>query len=175
MGRGPHRRPLMAKKRSNRGFVPIEFETSITLGALANDAHVNAVPVTFGEDLFVISADIFWTLRNHTAAEGPVECGLAHSDLSGTEVVEALDASLTDPDDIIAKERNRRPVKRAVQFAGLQTDEVPNDGKAIRTKFRRSIGDGFGLSLWVVNRSNGTLTTGTIVEVRGTIYGRWQR
>ena len=88
------------QKRS-KNFVAIPFTTQITIGALADLGMVKttATGSAFGEDIFVISVDVLATMTDHTAAEGPIAFGLAHDDLTTTEIGEALDAELTDPDD----------------------------------------------------------------------------
>ncbi len=167
-----------SRRRSNRrkGFVALPFEASITLDTLADNTVIKANTITFGEDIFVLSVDGVWSIRGQTANEGPISVGYAHSDLSVAEIKEALDASLTDPDDIIAKERTRRPVRRVGSFrSNLNNSEVLDDGKVIRTKIKFSVGDSHSLAFYAQNRSGGVLTTGAIILLEGVIYGRWQR
>ncbi len=165
----------MARRRRSRGFVAIPFDQIVALGALANDGIGGNTIVTFGEDLFVISIDHVFTLRDGTDGEVPIEVGFAHGDLSVAEIDEYLVAELTDPDDIIVKERARRPVRRSGSFGGDQGEQSLNHGQIDRTKFKQSIGDGHGLTVWASNRTGATLTTGANIECQGTIYGRWQR
>lgn len=174
--------PVFAAKRRKgrsrrRNFVAIPFASSITVGAL-NDNVAVLGPLTtanFGEDIYILSVDATWSMRGHTAAEGNFEIGFSHGDLTVGEVEEALSAEVINPDDIIAKERARRPVRRAGRFLGVVATEVLFDGALRRTKCKFSIGDGFVLNAWAVNRSGAQFTTGTIVDISGTIYGRWQR
>ncbi len=114
-------------------------------------------------------------MRGNTSLENPISVGFSHSDLSVTEVLEALKADLSSPDDIIARERARRPVRRVGNFAGPDVNQRLNDGKKIRQKIGFSVGDGFDLDAWFWNRSGAVLATGTVIDVDGTIYGRWQR
>ncbi len=171
----------MTKKKRRRGvnrkgFVAIPFETAVNLVTLANDTVLFAsLLAAFGEDIYIISIDAYWNLRNITTAEGPLQVGFSHGDLTVSEVSEALSAELTDPDDIIAKERSRRPVRRAGQFPSVSIDEVLNDGKPIRTKIKFSVGDGHVINGYIKNRSGAALTTGANLGITGTIYGRWQR
>ncbi len=113
--------------------------------------------------------------QNGTAGEGPMEIGFHHGDLTVTEVKEGLQANLQDPDDIIAKERSRRPIRQAGAFPLLAADEVLNDGRLLRTKMMMSIGDTHTLSLYVMNHSGANFTDGPKVKVTGKIFGRWQR
>ncbi len=168
----------MARKRSGRrrGFVAIPFTSSTALATLADDTILATGLVSnFGEDIYVISVDAQFTMRGNTTGENPISVGFSHSDLSPGEVLEALKADLSNPDDIIAKERARRPVRRTGVFAGAAVIQTLNDGKSIRQKIKFSVGNGFDLDAWFWNRSGGALQTGTIIEVDGTIYGRWQR
>jgi len=88
-------------------------------------------------------------------------------------VKEALDSNLTSQSDIIARERARRPVRRAGVFYGLSTDEVFNNGKPIRTKMFTVLDEGKELEAWARNQSGGILTTGATVHCFGRVYGYW--
>ncbi len=163
-------------RRSRRGFVAIPFNAEVSLSTLSNNVAIAAgVSGTFGEDLYILSVDCTWSLRDQVATEGPLEVGFHHGDLSVTELNEALDASVTDPDDIIQRERARRPVRKVGAFNGLVANETLNDGKMIRTRIKFSVGDGHAFAFYVMNRSNAVKTGDAGVEVEGVIYGRWQR
>ncbi len=166
------------RKRSSKNFVAIPFQKSVALSTLADDAVITVGATgNFGEDIYILSVDATWSLRNLTQGEQPLIVGYAHSDLSTTEVGEALNASLANPDDIIAKERARRPVRNAGLFSQLSTDQqiAEAGGNPKRQKIKFSMGNGFDLDCFVQNKSGAALTTGAIVEIFGTIYGRWQR
>ncbi len=171
----------MRKKRTGKnrqGFVAIPFNSSIALSTLANNTVLSTALFgsAFGEDIFIISIDSTWHIDALTDGQGPIDVGFAHSDLTVDEVSEALSAELTDPDDIIQKERARRPVRRSGIFHGkVGGNESLNDGKPIRTKMKFSVGDGHQINFWQQNLSGATLTTGATVRVSGTIFGRWQR
>ncbi len=164
-------------RRRDRNFVAIPFANSLALSTLADEAVISAeLMAAFGEDIFLISADFIFSLRGNAGGEMPIVVGIAHGDLSTTEVSEALSAEVTDPDDIIAKERARRPVRRIGTFAqGALTDQTLNNGVPIRQRILFSVGDGHTLDFWAANRSGAALTTGAIIEVQGTLFGRWQR
>ncbi len=170
----------MTKKKfklNRKGFIAIPFSTAVALLTLADDAIIliGALGTDFGEDIFIMSADVFAMIRDLTAGETPLEFGLAHSDLTVAEVDENLTAEVADPDDIIAKERARRPVRRIGLFNAVATQSNWNDGNSKRVKIKFSVGNGFNLNFWVKNKSGGILTTGAVVEFSGTLYGRWQR
>lgn len=171
----------MKKKRNSknrRNFVAIPYNGTLTLGTLADNVVAIAALLSsvLGEDLYIISVDIYVSFRDTTGGEILLIVGLAHGDLTVTEILENLDAELTDPDDIIAKERARRPVRRFGVFNQVGAPEQGlNDGKKIRVPIRFSVGDGFNLNVFVVNRTGAALTTGGFLEFSGTIFGRWQR
>lgn len=164
-------------RRRKRNFVAIPFSATITLGTLGSTIVVaeDALGAALGEDIYMISVKANYTLLGHTATEGPIHVGFAHDDLSVTEIGEALDAELTDPDDIIQRERARRPVRRVGSFPCLSTNEALNDGVEVKTPLKFSVGDGHNLSCWARSYHASNLTTGSKVKIDGTIFGRWQR
>ncbi len=155
----------------------IPFSTEIAVGTPADNAAtlVDMLSADLGEDLFCISMDCNYAQRGGTALDGPFQIAVAHGDLTAAEIVEALDAELTDPDDIIQKERARRPVRRVGMFPVAASNEVMNAGHEVHTTLRFSVGDGHNLSFAAVNRTGGAITTGMIIEITGVLYGRWQR
>lgn len=164
------------RRRRDKNFVAIPFDQTLTLSTLADSAALAPTGfATLGEDLYVVSADVEAAMSGHTAGEGPIRLVMCHGDLSAAEVVENLDASLSDPDDIIAREHARRPVRMAGTFHGLNTEEVLNNGVKQRIKARFSVGDGHFLGFTAQNRSGAPLTTGTLIKIYGVVYGRWQR
>lgn len=162
-------------KGYRRNFVAIPFFVDLALGTLVDNIVVKTPVLTFGEDLFAISYDVVCAIQGQTAGQGPLIVGMAHGDLSTTEIAEAIDAEVTDPDDIIAKERARRPVRRLGVFPGLSSEEALAQGQIQRRSLRMSIGDGHSFDVWAVNRSGGNLAGGAIMSFSGTIFGRWQR
>ncbi len=165
------------RRRSNKNFVVIPFTTTLTLGTLAAGVtiKVDSLGGALGEDLYVISMDSLCSIIGVTATEGPIRIGVAHDDLTVSEIQENLDAEMTDPDDIIAKERSRRPVREIGMFPGLSTNEILNNGVPLRTKIMISFGDTHNVAFWASNHSGATLTTGASIKVSGKFYGRWQR
>ncbi len=165
-------------KKNRRNFVAIPFTASIALTTLADDV-VLATPLLgsgFNENLYAISVDATWSLKGHTQGEVPIQFGFCHDDLSVSEIAENLSAELTDPDDIITKERAQRPVRKSGIFSkGGENEQQLQDGALVRTKLKFMIGEGHSLALWIQNRTGNTLTTGSVVECNGTIYGRWRR
>ncbi len=173
----PNKRANKRNTRNRKNFVAIDFESSNALLTLADNTVLgqNLLGAEFSEDFYWISTDATWSIFGHTAGEGPISVGLNHNDLSATEVKEGLDAEITDPDDIIARERSRRPIRKVGTFPGLSINESLKHGDEIRTKSKFMVGDGHGPAQYAINRSNAPLTTGTVVVCEGTLYGRWVR
>lgn len=164
----------MAKKR-RRGFVAIPISFSRVLSSLANDAAESTAMLTFGEDIYLISMDISLVI-NGSAGEGPMLFALAHGDLSAAEALESLDAELSDPDDIIAKERARRPVRKLGMVPMSEAEQsLGHDGEIQRRSLRFSVGDAHSLNLVIVNRSGATISSSSVIDAQATLYGRWQR
>lgn len=168
----------MPRKRSYRKRKPftwIPVNAQISLGALADDTVLKGTISTLTEDFYIAGAKGIWTMREHTAAEGPITVGFGHSDYSVAEIEEKLDAggSFTGPAAKIEGEQARRLVRIAGMFTGLSTDEVLGDGLPANTKLNFVIQDGKGLDIWAYNQSGGPLTSGTVVRFTGHVYGRW--
>ncbi len=166
---------MARKSRRRRNFVTIPFNASLTLGALADETVLSGAAFTLGEDAYLISADLAIAVSGHSVNEGPYEVGVAHGDLTDAEILEAFNAEVTDPDDIIAKERARRPVRRYGQFSGQLANESLGDHLPIRKKMKFSLGDGHTFDVWACNRSGSTFTSGIIIQFSGNLYARWQR
>ncbi len=168
------RRRAVARKRSRKGFMVWPVQVQLALSTLGGGTVISAALLTLDEDAFFISADLSWSMRDHTATEGPIVVGLAHGDLAVAEIAEAIVASPTHPGDIIAMERARRPVRNVGQLPGLNTEEVLNHGDVKRSPIKFRVDDTTTLNIWAQNQSGASLTTGTILEVSGVIYGRWE-
>ncbi len=172
----------MAKKKKTRtgvnrkNFVAIPFSKSLPLGTLADETVIKTSLLNaFGEDIFIMSIDCTFALREFSVNEAPLFFGYAHGDLTVAEILEAINAEVTDPDDIIANEFARRPVRKVGGFVGDEVEPIYNDGKKVRQRIKFSVGDGHTIDVWVKNQSGAILTTGAILELDGVIFGRWQR
>ncbi len=167
---GKHRR-----RRSRRGFVALPFNTSLALTTLSNGAvlSVDIFGGNFTEDFYAISADLVASIRALTPGEGPIGVGFAHSDYSDAEIAEGLAPVLLGPGNKIEQERSRRLIRRHGMFPGILAEETQGDGLPKRTTLKFLISDGFALSVWGENQSGAALTTGAVIELQGTVYGRW--
>ncbi len=171
------KKPKTSRRKRRGNFVTIPFTTSLALSTLADEAVISAdlLANAFGEDIYVLSIDASFSIRDLTGGEVPIRVGFAHGDLTDAEIAESLQAELTDPDDIIAKERSRRPVRTAGMFGLSAAEQVLADGNVKRVPMKFSVGNDHDIGVWAQNQSGATLTTGAIVECHGQIYGRWQR
>ncbi len=161
-------------RRRNSKFQALNVSTTITIGALADAVVVSGSLTGLGTTRFrVVSADLMWAQNGHTSPEGPMIVGIFNGDLSNTEVGEALDAIPTSQSDIIAIERTRRPVRRAGVFSGQNAVENLYDGRMKRVKLHTVLNEGVELKAFARNASGATFTTGTLLEVTGTVYGFW--
>ncbi len=166
---------LMARQSRRGALVPLKFNTQLALGALANDVAVEVTAIAaLEQDFDIVSTHLLMGLRENTINEGPIEVGFAASDYTVAEIVEALDASPLRNAGV-EMERSRRKVRSYGQFRGGTEDEEINDGLTVKRKMflRISSGQVTG-SVFAVNRSGSTLTTGAIVEVAGVHWGRWK-
>lgn len=123
---------------------------------------------------WIISADLIWSLRNHTAGEGPIHVGLAHPDYSDAEIEEWFENSGSlQKGDLVSQEKARRRIRQVGSFSGKDTEEHLNDGKPIRTKCMWGIIAGQTTAkLWAYNQSAAALTTGSSVLATGKVYAR---
>ncbi len=162
--------------RHKRKLVVLKEQDTITLGTLANNTVIkqaNTYEIT--EDFFVLSVDTLATIRDATAGEVPIILGWADDNLSVAEIAEAIDATPAGPNDIIQMERTRRPVRLIGQFTSPDTHTELANGDMIRTKIRRSVASGRGMTFWAQNKSGATLTTGASITFTNKYYGYWQR
>ena len=141
----------MSKKRTSRrgkNFQAIPVDVSVALSTLGNGTVIAAnLLAALAENYYAISADLQWTIHDLTATEVPIEVGVSHGDLSVTEVGECLDVSFTDPGDIIARERARRPVRRAGVFSGNDSNQSLSDGNPIRSTIKFMVNEGKSLDM----------------------------
>lgn len=167
---------LMAKKRRRSGAVSMgRAMGTLALGTLADNTLIgtNFAEQNGTREKYLISADIIATMKNHTGGEGPIAVGVAHGDYSDAEIEAWFEnANTFSENDLVNQEVRKRKCRQVGVFSGLSTDEVLNDGKPIRVPLRFVWGDSQYLKLWAYNYSDGTLTTGSIVDMNAQIYYR---
>ncbi len=152
------------------------------LGALV-DSSTAMGPIT-GSDVMEREAYVhgFYgtvSIRNHTAGEGPLPFGFAHSDCTAAEVssdfgnqgnlnisnrvAEAEDAALA------------KFIRRRGMFSGNDTEETLGDSsKQTFYKVGMSMGIGDTLEIFVINTSGSTMTTGTMLEWYGQLVWKYR-
>ncbi len=163
------------RRRYPPGFQVLPFSTQITLSTLADNTAVNGGMLggNLTEDYFAFSQRAVWTLRNHTAGEGPISVGIAHGDYTAAEIVAYLSLSLLGPANKTQQEISRRLIRTVGVFDGLNTEESLNDGKPIKTPMKWVEDDGHDFIAWAFNRSGASLTTGTVLDIQGKYFGKW--
>ncbi len=164
-----------ARRRSSARFRAVPFTIQLATGALAAEAviKVDCFSSNSTRDSYIMSIDYSAALRDHTAGEGPLEIGFAHSDYTVTEIKEALEAGASfDPGNKVAQEQARRLVRSAGLFSGASAFDSLYDGRPKRRKIGFLVSQGFNLAFWIKNRDGAALTGGGIVEIQGTAYMR---
>ncbi len=156
-------------------WLPVRAQVALTTAA---DAAVEQANLLALADEFQLRAvKCTYAIRGLTPGEGPINVGVANADLTDTEIEEAISASPTRRDDIIALERAKRPVRLAGTFPGILAEEVLDHGNPVITsklpKIGWSFSDSTALALWGQNGSGATLTTGAVIEAVGVVGGYW--
>ncbi len=175
-------RAKRGRKRS-KNFAALQFVGQLPLGTLGSVTVVKQdLTVPYEQSFHVISVDCQFSLSKfeNNSSDGPIICGYNHSDYTVGEVGEALDTPVASPGNKVEQEKNRRWVRRVgslvmpgVQDATIQS-AVLNDGKPIRTKLNWTIDEDDSLEVFAFNAGSSGLTTGSTLDISGTIYGYWK-
>lgn len=165
----------MAKKgRGKRRFNLRRVRTtpSLALGTLgANIAITGALTGAADGQYRIMSAKQTWSMDDHTAAEGPIMVGYAHSDYSVTEIKEALEAAASiSLGNKVAQEQANRLVRLVGVLGGEVDSEALNDGKPITTKLNWAIPIGQNVNIFAYNDGLAALSTGSVVHAMGDIW-----
>ncbi len=173
--------PIMAAKRGRRRrytgrFVAIRVNGQMVLGTLADVTVIkqNLNSGASDNEWYAISLDLTIAVSALTAGEGPLIVGVCNSNLSVTQVKEALEADTTDFNSVDSQEASRRQVRDFGQFSGLNTNEVLFDGRPRRVKLKMKIFAGENVAIFIYNQAGGALTTGAAITWQGKMYGRIQ-
>ncbi len=164
---------LAKRGRKNRGgFRVLPFSVSAAAGALANgDLASTAIGSIVDDRMWLMSLAGTFAARDFTAGEGPIVCGVAHSDYSAAEIEECLEAQAAwDQSDLVAREQAKRKVRTIGTFANVLTSETLNDGKEMKIKLGWMAEVGMTLQFWTWNKSGAVLTTGGIFQADGRVY-----
>lgn len=144
----------------------------LTLGGLAAGATVKGdFSQTFDRECYLVYAKGSWSL-DHTAGEGPIECGFSHNDYTSGEIDECLEsAAAWATDNKVANEQRTRKVRRVGLFSGVDSNEVLRDGIAIYRRLGWVQPAGSTLATWA--RTQETLTSGGNITFAGVVAVRW--
>ncbi len=162
--RGGRRRPFHLRR------VPVT--PALSLGALVTVIAIKTSLVGTSDAQYrLMSANLAWTLHNHTAGEGPISVGLAFGSYTVTQIKECLEASASiSPGDKSSQEKANRWVRTIGHFSGEGVSESLNDGKPISTRLNWAIPIGETVQMWAYNNDTNDLTTGSVVGAMGEIY-----
>ena len=149
------------------------FVAELAINGLTDDTVSGGTCVATSDACRTYSALIAWALEGMTPGEGPIEVGLYDSDLSVTEVKEALNASPTNRSAIVEREKARRPVRNSGTFRVANAEEVLNDGRPIYTRVLMKHSQSANLNFFAYNKSGGTLAAGSVLHVSGKLFGGW--
>ncbi len=161
---------LMAKKptksrRRRRRYLKGRVKEGLALSTLAaqtllSDTWDSAVV----ERTLISSVVATWALKDITGAagDGPIICGLAHSDYSDAEIEEVIENTGSwDEGNLVQQEVAKRKVRIVGIFNETQGDvntAVLNDGKPIKTKLNWILTTGDTLKMWAYNQGGSALT-----------------
>ncbi len=158
-----------------RGRVrPLKVSESLALlTASSGSVTVGDYDSVVNDTTFLISQDAVWSLGGHTAGEGPITVGIAHSDYTNTEIGEWFAATgQWDQGDLIAQEIVKRKIRLVGVFPGAEVSEALNDGQPIKTRIGFNLEEGDTMQTWAVNGDASALTTGSLILTEGTIWAR---
>ncbi len=164
------RRP--ARRRRAFSLRRVKVTPSLALATLGSvTALTGAVTGSADGQYRAITLKGVWSMNDHTAAEGPITVGFAHSDYSVTEIKEALEASTAiSLGDKVAQEQSNRLVRIVGVFGGEVDAEALNDGKPISTKLNWKIPIGKAVNIFAYNDGLAALTTGTVLRFMGDLW-----
>ncbi len=168
---------LMAQHPKRRGsrrynLRKVTITPALALGTLtAGTVITTGLTGTSDAQYRLISADMVWTMHNHTAGEGPISVGYAFGDYTVTEIKEALENAISiSPGNKIFGERAGRWVRKIGQFSGNDPSEVLNDGKPIKTRLNWAVQIGSVVNMFAYNNDTNDFATGTVVGAMGNLW-----
>ncbi len=107
-----------------------------------------------------------WSLADFTDAigDGPILCGVAHSDYTDAEIEAVIENSGSwDEGNLISQEIAKRRVRIIGSFESSVADSqgvaVLNDGKPIKTRLNWLLTTGDNLRVWAYNQGDSALAT----------------
>lgn len=171
----------MAKHPKRRGrrfrrYIKGKLELDCELGALAGDTLVSCVAQETASERMLISSIVnTWSLKDldPSVDDGPLICGVAHSDYSAAEIEEVIENTGSwSEGDLVAQEVAKRKVRIVGTFQVLEGPgdtqvSVLNDGRPIKTKLNWILNTGQGLDFFVFNAGSGAIITGSSMHIYG--------
>ncbi len=172
MARKPRRRRRWTANMQNVNLFHVQ-----ALGTVQSSTLVTTAMLAAGDNEYrLLSLNGYWSIRGATAGEGPIICGVAHSDYSIAEIEEFLEneTQLTRGDVIATREIGKRLVRRIGQFSVIGTDEVLNDGLPVKVRLNWPMSEDSVPAIWAYNFSGAQLTTGAVVSFTGKMTIAWK-
>ncbi len=162
------------RRQSARQLVFPDLDVITLLTLADNTILLQDNPITLAQDVFITHARVIAAIRSLTGGEVPVELGIAKGSLTIAEIGEKLVASPTSQDDVPAVEHAKRYARTIGTFGSPDTDQLLNNGEPIMMKVMLKVTSGQELpKFWAKNLSGGSLTTGAVIRLNTTYFGRW--
>ncbi len=157
------------KRRRMGRYIRGNVNEGLGLGTLAGLTLI-AAPFddTVTERTLISSLVASWSVEGYTGAsgDGPIMCGIAHSDYSAAEIEAWIENTQGwQEGDQIAREVGQRKVRVIGTFPSIASNAdtaVLNDGKKIKTKLNWILNAGQTLDMWAYNLGSGAITGGTL-------------
>ncbi len=154
----------------------------MTLSTLAPTTLISSTNSdTVTEKAWLSSIVATWSMDQFTegAGDGPILCGIAHSDYSDTEIEEFVEQVTSwDEGDLVSKEISSRKIRRVGTFSQTGpalSGMVLNDGRPIRTKCGWMLTSGDTIKYWAYNTGSSALATTSPAVVTSGHANLWPR
>ncbi len=155
-------------KRRFRKYLKGSLNEQLSLGTLAGKTLSSAVSAgVLLEKAWLSSVKATWAVSEWTpsAEDGPILCGVAHSDYTSAEIEAWIEneAGSWSESDMVQQEIARRRIRRVGVFQTLVSGSshawTMNDGRPIHTKCGWQLRTGQGVRMWVYNMGTGAFET----------------
>ncbi len=164
--------------KGNKGVIFRQQDSIVLLTAAALAVVKQANPPSHTDSFRVIKSEGHGSIELATDIEGdgPLELYLTSDDLSVTEIAASLGPAGGMPlarDDIVGSEQASRPVF----YLGTVPFVDGSAGKRIFLEWSKTIrwtfGDTAGMTLCMLNRGSGALSSGASFRFQHTAFGVW--
>ncbi len=156
-------------------YAKVRVNPGIALAILADNAALaGSFTAIMTSDGRVSSIEGTYSMRDHTAGEGPIMVGVCHPDYQDAEIAQAITVVVTGTHTQVEMEQANRKVRIIGTFPGFSSEEQLNDGRPIKTKLNWPFSETqVALCLFGFNASGAALTTGTILKCLGHLNVFW--